>query len=124
MKKMSETVVFFGSGPVAVKSLIFLKDKFEIEAVITKPATLQEMAQIVPGASSKAVKTKEELTQFISTKPFKSRLGVIVDFGIIVDQTVINYFPLGIINSHFSSYFVSHIDNFGIFFSFITGYYF
>lgn len=99
---VKDSVVFFGSGPVAVKSLIFLKNKFEIEAVITKPATLQEMTQIVPGASSKAVKNKEELTQFISTKPFKSHLGIIVDFGIIVDRAVIDYFPLGIVNSHFS----------------------
>lgn len=32
----------------------------------------------------------------------KSRLGVLVDYGIIVSSTVINYFPLGIVNSHFS----------------------
>ena len=79
-----------------------MKKHFSIEAVVTKPATMQEMALIVPGAVVKAVKNKEELSQFISSKPFKSRLGIIVDFGIIVDQVVIDYFPLGIVNSHFS----------------------
>src|SRR3990167_8594803 len=102
MKKILGSVVFFGSGRVAEESLRFLKKHFSIEAVVTKPATTQEMASIVPGATSKAVKNKEELSQFISSKPFKSRLGIIVDFGIIVDRAVIDYFPLGIVNSHFS----------------------
>jgi methionyl-tRNA formyltransferase len=33
---------------------------------------------------------------------FASRLGVVVDFGIIIPQAIIDVFPLGIINSHFS----------------------
>src|SRR3990167_2573958 len=102
MKKILGPVVFFGSGTVAEASLRFLKKHFSIEAIITKPATMQEMAQIVPGVAIKAVKNKEELSQFISSNPFQSRLGIIVDFGIIVDRAVIYYFPLGIINSHFS----------------------
>jgi methionyl-tRNA formyltransferase len=39
---------------------------------------------------------------FNNGKPFKSRCAVLIDFGIIVSQNVIDYFPLGIINSHFS----------------------
>ncbi|HET6925149.1 MAG TPA: formyltransferase family protein [Candidatus Saccharimonadales bacterium] len=31
-----------------------------------------------------------------------SKLGVLIDFGIIVSQKVIDSFPLGIVNSHFS----------------------
>jgi methionyl-tRNA formyltransferase len=46
--------------------------------------------------------TKGELDALMDGQPFKSRLGVLVDFGIIVSQKVIDYFPLGIVNSHFS----------------------
>lgn len=31
-----------------------------------------------------------------------SRLGIVIDYGFIINQDVIDYFPLGIINSHFS----------------------
>lgn len=34
---MNESVVFFGSGPVAAESLRLLVQNFKIEAVITKP---------------------------------------------------------------------------------------
>jgi methionyl-tRNA formyltransferase len=37
MTKTSETVVFFGSGPVAAESLRLLAQEFRVEAVITKP---------------------------------------------------------------------------------------
>ncbi len=37
MKKMSKTIVFFGSGPVAAASLRLLARDFEVEAVVTKP---------------------------------------------------------------------------------------
>lgn len=97
-----EKLVFFGSGPVAAKSLALLAKNFEIEAVITKPATLAQMKQIVPTAKSLAAQSRAELDALIATSKFTSRLAVLVDFGIIVSQSVIDYFPLGIINSHFS----------------------
>jgi methionyl-tRNA formyltransferase len=49
-----------------------------------------------------AVQSKNELDQLIAHRPFRSTLGILIDFGIIVSQAVIDYFPLGIINSHFS----------------------
>lgn len=45
---------------------------------------------------------KQELSSVISQQNFKSRLAVLIDFGIIVAQDVIDTFPLGIVNSHFS----------------------
>lgn len=102
MKKTSETITFFGSGPVAAASLKNLHQHFHIEAVVTKPITEHEMSQAAPGVPIKTVSSKDELAELMRTKPFKSRLGVIVDFGIIVQQEVIDYFPLGIVNSHFS----------------------
>ena len=110
MKKKSKTtqasgkisIVFFGSGPVATKSLKLLGKNFDIEAIITKPSTINDMSPSAKDASVYSVKSKDELDELIASKPFTSKLGVLIDFGIIVSQNVINYFPLGIVNSHFS----------------------
>jgi methionyl-tRNA formyltransferase len=109
MNKMSKTIVFFGSGPVAAQSLDLLSHDFEIEAVITKPqpkhhkqpfpvlSVAQERGLHVLTAS-----TQQELSSLFETHDLKSELGIIIDHGIIVSHDVIEYFPLGIINSHFS----------------------
>ncbi len=109
MRKMSETVVFFGSGPVAAESLALLVNDFEIEAVVTKPQPPhhKEAAPVILlaekiGLNVVTASTKTELDALFATKPFKSRLAILIDFGIIVSQNVIDAFPLGIINSHFS----------------------
>ncbi len=102
MKQMSSPIVFFGSGPVAASSLALLAQDFTIEAVVTKPTTTTEMTAVAGGAPVHAVSTKKELDALIATNPFHSQLAVLIDFGIIVSQDVIDYFPLGIVNSHFS----------------------
>ncbi len=109
MKKISKTIVFFGSGPVAAKSLELLAKDFDIEAVVTKPKPLhhKESFPVIDIAQELklpifTVSTKKELSELIAKKPLKSSLGVLIDFGIIVSGDVIDYFPLGIINSHFS----------------------
>ena len=94
--------VFFGSGPVAKRNLEQLLDSFQLEAIITKPATLRDMAAIAGNAPVFAVQNKSELDELITTKKFTSQLGVLIDFGIIVSQKVIDSFPRGIVNSHFS----------------------
>lgn len=45
---------------------------------------------------------KAEVSALFQTSPVRSRLGVVIDYGFIINQDVIDYFPLGIINSHFS----------------------
>lgn len=102
MTKISKTIVFFGSGPVAAKSLALLQENFAVEAVVTKPSTEAEMKVAATGAPVYCVGNKQELDDLFATKPFKSELGILIDFGIIVSQDVIDYFPLGIVNSHFS----------------------
>ncbi len=101
--------VFFGSGPVAAQSLELLAKEFNIEAVVTKPKPAHHKGDFpVLDIAKKldlpvhTVSSKAELSELVSKKPFKSTLGVLIDFGIIVSQDVIDYFPLGIINSHFS----------------------
>lgn len=95
-------VVFFGSGPVSAKSLELLQQNFDIEAVITKPTTLHEMTTVANGAPIHTVTNKTELDTLIDAGTFESKVAVLIDFGIIVSQKVIDSFPLGIVNSHFS----------------------
>lgn len=109
MKKTSKPIVFFGSGPVAAESLRLLAEDFVIEAVVTKPRAPHHKGAVpVIELAEKlslpilTVENKKELDTLISSEPFQADLGILIDFGIIVSQKVIDYFPLGIINSHFS----------------------
>ncbi len=109
MTKTSEPIVFFGSGPVAAASLRLLAQDFTIEAVVTKPrpahhkgaVPVLELAEEL-ALPIHTVESKADLDVLVAEKPFRSRLAVIIDFGIIVSQAVIDSFPLGIVNSHFS----------------------
>lgn len=109
MTKTSETIVFFGSGPVAAESLRLLAQDFTIEAVVTKPQPdhHKQPFPVLELANELGLKTftpnsKAELSDLFTTKPVKSRLGIVIDYGFIINQDVIDYFPLGIVNSHFS----------------------
>lgn len=109
MKKTSKPIVFFGSGPVAAESLVLLTENFAIEAVVTKPRPAHHKGETPVldvaerlGLPIKTVAGKTDLDTLFTHKPFASDVGVLVDFGIIVSQKVIDYFPLGIVNSHFS----------------------
>jgi methionyl-tRNA formyltransferase len=103
------SVVFFGSGPVAAQSLELLSSYCDIEAVVTKPQPPhhKEPFPVLAVAGQHGFKTftpygKAELSALFATKPVTSRLGIVIDYGFIINQDVIDYFPLGIINSHFS----------------------
>lgn len=109
MKKISKTIVFFGSGPVAAKSLKLLAKSFAIEAVITKPRAPHHKGHVPVLDVTEELKlptllaqNKQDLDRLIEGQSINSQLGVLIDFGIIVSQTVIDYFELGIVNSHFS----------------------
>lgn len=102
-------ITFFGSGPVAAKSLELLIDKFNIEAVITKPKPKYHKGDfpVISVAESNNIKVhtvsdKTELSRLIASNKVTTEVAILIDFGIIVSQDVINHFPRGIINSHFS----------------------
>ena len=102
-------VVFFGSGPVAARSLELLQEWCDIEAVITKPQPPHHkdpfpVIQIAEqyGLTMLTAANRRELDKLMDDSAFKSRAAVLIDYGIIVSQAVIDHFPLGIINSHFS----------------------
>ena len=107
--KTKPLIVFFGTGPVAADSLTLLMQSFDIEAVITKPRPphhrgsfpVLEVAQEA-GLPVLTVSTKQDVTAAVLEQKFQSRVAVLIDFGIIVTQDVIDTFLLGIINSHFS----------------------
>lgn len=109
MTQTSKTIVFFGSGPVAASSLRLLAQAFTIEAVITKPrpphhrgsVPVLELADTL-GLKTLTAANTAELDDLFAHKPVNSDLAVLIDFGIIVSPLVIDYFPRGIINSHFS----------------------
>lgn len=103
------SIVFFGSGPVAAASLELLLQSFTVEAVITKPRPAHHRGSVpvLEIAETYTLPTilasnKKELSKKVHDHTFESEVGVLIDFGIIVAQDVIDTFPLGIINSHFS----------------------
>jgi methionyl-tRNA formyltransferase len=106
---VDESIVFFGTGPVAAASLRLLAPSFHIEAIITKPRPPHHRGDVpVLDAASELqlpiveVSNKKDVSEKITPGRFKSRLAVLIDFGIIVEQSVIDAFPFGIVNSHFS----------------------
>jgi methionyl-tRNA formyltransferase len=107
MIKTSNPVVFFGSGPVAGKSLEALARDFVIEAVVTKTGDSKNPNLVEAVASSHGFKllsaaNKAELDNLFDNNEFSSELGLVIDYGIIISSRVITAFKLGIINSHFS----------------------
>jgi methionyl-tRNA formyltransferase len=109
MKQISETIVFFGSGPVAAESLRLLARSFTIEAVVTKPRPAHHRGDVPVltvaedlGLRVVTAANRKDLDTVFAQKSFNSRVAVLIDFGIIVSKEVIDYFPLGIVNSHFS----------------------
>lgn len=108
---MSVKIVFFGSGPVAAAALRLLARHTDIEAVITKPQPEHHREEFPVLAACRELAIgniltcagKQQLQQiFDDLPPFAARLGVVIDFGIIIPRPVIDAFELGIVNSHFS----------------------
>jgi len=107
----SESIIFFGTGEVSLSSLKHLSTIYRIEAIITKPDSTNHGKTKYPEVKKWALensidliqpKSKKQLTEAFESVRYLSRLAVVIDYGIIIDQDVIDYFPLGIINSHFS----------------------
>lgn len=109
LKPNKPSIVFFGSGPVAAACLELLAQHTQIEAVITKPKPPHHRGEFPVIKTAErlnmpiyTVSGKQSLSDLIGSHQFKSIVGVLIDFGIIVSQNVIDSFELGIINSHFS----------------------
>ena len=104
-----QSIVFFGSGPVAAASLAHLFKHFDIELVVTKhtPKHHKDPAPVETFAQNNNVQllyadTKTELDTVLSGHDIDSHCGVVIDYGVIISKQVIDMFRYGIINSHFS----------------------
>ena len=103
------SLVFFGTGPVAAASLDFLRSKFDIEFIVTKPRVtgfkgntpVEDLAN-QHNIPIHFVTNRSELDILFNNTHFKSELGIVVDFGIIISNDVITRFQKGIVNSHYS----------------------
>src|SRR5665213_2877555 len=102
---MSNKILFFGSGPVAAESLRLLAQDFSIEAVVTKPRAPHHTGEVPVldvaeefGLPLLYATNSSELSDLFNDTSITRQGAVLIDFGIIVSQKVIDYFPLGIIN--------------------------
>jgi len=53
------------------------------------------------GIKTYSIDSRMQLDDLIKDVNFISQVGILIDFGIIVSQKVIDYFEMGILNSHF-----------------------
>lgn len=105
--------IFFGTSEVAIPSLeaIAADNTFEIVAVVTQPdrpvgrkqelqATAVKLAAErlrLPILQFERVKSEEAVQALRTLTP---SLGVVVSFGQLISQSVLDLFPLGVINVH------------------------
>lgn len=110
-KTHAQPIVFFGTGQTSLDALKTLAEEFEIEAVITKPdGTNHSKArptEVAAWARQNAISVykpanKTELSALVAEKQFRSSIGVVLDYGVIIPKDVIDSFEHGIVNSHFS----------------------
>ena len=106
------SIVFFGTGQTSLDALQCLYEKYYIELVVTKPPATNSAGKLFKNsvhvwaqdAGIKVLnpKDKASLGLMLKEETIKSQLGVVLDFGTIIPPEVIDIFPLGILNSHFS----------------------
>ena len=110
MTKTSKTILFFGTEDFSLASLqALVKAGFSVGGVITKPDARRgrSKSNTTPAVKTYALEqhipvlqptSTGELLDFIRT--FDAPAGVLVSYGRIIPQTVIDLFSPGIINVH------------------------
>lgn len=108
--RMKPSLIFFGNerlatGLPATPSVTLrrlLDEGYTVEAVATRTAGKDPnpVASLAASRNIPAITpaTKEELIQQI--EPYRAELGVLVSFGLIIPQAVLDRFPHGILNIH------------------------
>lgn len=106
------SIVFFGTGQTSLDALQCLAENFEIELIITKPPAKNSAGKLFKNqvhvwAEENNIKlitpaNKAELKDNFATRSIKSEVGIVLDYGMIIPKEVIDIFPRGILNSHFS----------------------
>lgn len=112
LKKSKNSLVFFGTGQTSLEALQCLAENFDIELVVTKPPATNSAGKkfknsVHTWAESNKIpivltSNKTELeAAILKAKPI-SKLGVVLDYSLIIPKQIIDYFEFGILNSHFS----------------------
>lgn len=110
MMNISKTIVFFGTEDFSLITLrALVEDGFPVAAVVTKPDSLQGRGRkLTPSAVKKyalehdiAVLQPQKLTEITDyVISLDNPVGVLVSYGKIIPQSVIDLFDPGIINVH------------------------
>lgn len=108
--KTNPPIIFFGSEEFSLYSLSALVEAgFDVRAVVTKPDTPRGRGHVLTEPAVKRFANEHnipvwqplslsELTPLIeSTKP---AIGVLVSYGRIIPESLLQAFPLGIVNVH------------------------
>ena len=111
-KNNNASIVFFGTGQTSLEALQCLSEDFIIELVVTKPPATNSAGKefknnVQVWAEQNNIKVinpkdKTDLIELAKEAKFHSDLGIVLDFGMIIPSEVIDLFPMGILNSHFS----------------------
>lgn len=110
MTKTSKTIVFFGTEDFSLTALSGLIDAgYEIAAVVTKPDSKKGRGQLLTPPSVKVLAEKHHIPVWQPTKlldiennllTLDNPAGVLVSYGKIIPQRIIDLFTPGIINVH------------------------
>lgn len=111
MKKISHKIVFFGTDNFSLETLkALLQADYRISAVVTKPDSKSGRGQKITMPSVKKLALENKIPVLQPTKLSeiqgdlkklgKNIIGVLVSYGRIIPDSVINLFNPGIINVH------------------------
>jgi methionyl-tRNA formyltransferase len=99
--------VFFGTSHHSAKFLeLILKANFKIDLVVSASPKPVGRKQILTDNPTTVVAQRHNLPLILSLKELPTQeglgIGLILDYNRIIPQSIINLFPKGIINIHFS----------------------
>jgi methionyl-tRNA formyltransferase len=107
-----DKIIFFGTPEVAAKVLRKLSLSFEVLAVVTSPDKPVGRKQIVTPPPTKTVAEElgipvlqpEKLDEDFQNKikELSPSIGIVVAYGKIIPQKLIDIFPKGLLNIHYS----------------------
>lgn len=108
--KQSSKIIFFGTEDFSAASLqALLAHSWNITAVVTKPDTPRGRKQVLTAPKVKEIALSHNIEVWQPTKvseitaqitKLKPDIGVLVSYGKIIPQTIIDLFPQGIVNVH------------------------
>lgn len=110
MTTKNSKIIFFGTPEISAQVLASLINSgYEISAVVTNPdAPVGRHHTITPSpvkvlATEKGISVLQpEKLNLEEMKSFNADLGIVVAYGKIIPQTIIDAFPKGMLNIHYS----------------------